>query len=127
MVSIGINMDEDRMEPLLRHLLEYPGVRVARVPFYNDEPKIFQYEASIQTAQSILSRGFGSDFVPQRALHKAVCEAVERGCLSTSANSVLIKGMAADLPGAFVEPQEFQPFTSDQLDSEFYRGMRVSR
>jgi thiazole/oxazole-forming peptide maturase SagD family component len=100
-----------------------------KVPFYNDEPKIYQYIAELHDLPQDVEafRGCGSDISRQAAIHKAVGEAVERTCLQQNKALPLLRCTASDMPHPFIEPQRFQPYSDKQLKSESFRWMRFSK
>lgn len=101
---------------------------LTRVPFYNDEPKIFQYLAELQRAEDGEQpiRGFGSDLVKRSAAWKAAYEAVERSCLIVNDALPAIRCSMDGAPQQFVDPRKFQPFVAAQLKSDAFRRMRFS-
>jgi ribosomal protein S12 methylthiotransferase accessory factor len=100
-------------------------VTFRKVPFYNDEPKIYQYKAELQNNEESVS-GHGTDILKEGALFKAVGEAVERTCLRNFKDLPKIYRTIADMPYPFVEPHRFQPFSAEQLDSKTFHHMQFS-
>lgn len=100
---------------------------VYKVPFYNDEPKIFQYTAEFRGLQgnNPPALGYGSDLNRHSAARKAVCEAIERGCLFGSDHLRCLRRQTSQISGPFISPSLFQPFNPNQLELESYRRMRI--
>jgi thiazole/oxazole-forming peptide maturase SagD family component len=117
-------------ENLLPNLPEFFNTygSISRVPLYNDEPKIFQYVADIHAVQQNMEHtyGYGSDFLNESALLKAVSEAIERTSLIGGNKTLTVRCSSEKRPQNFIEPRHFQPFTHKQLSSDAFKRMRVS-
>lgn len=99
-----------------------------KVPFYNDEPKIYQYVADLRdiTPGGASVRGCGSDPSRHVAARKAIGEAIERACLLDVNSLPTVQSLASDKSHAFVNPRRFQHFSAEQLDLESFQRMRIS-
>jgi ribosomal protein S12 methylthiotransferase accessory factor len=115
---------------MISNLFSHPTfpLSVKKVPFYNDEPKVFQYVAELFgpgfSDQPVC--GYGSDFVKEKAAHKAIYEAIERACLICSDEIQVIQWSIAAMPFPHCDIQKLQSFTKDQLNSKSFRRMRYS-
>jgi len=92
-----------------------------RQPGYNDEPKFFHYLARLCNT-SLFSDGGrveqyagGLSLVKDRAILKALAEAIERYCLSIYRESNLIRGSFRSLGDAALDPKEVVNWSESQL------------
>lgn len=93
----------------------FEQLRVTRVPFYNDEPKIYQYFAELpMEGRSEPFMGYGSDLTKKAARSKAVCEVVERYCLAGVSELPILKRPLTSPPSGAVDPLLFRSFTESQ-------------
>jgi ribosomal protein S12 methylthiotransferase accessory factor len=103
------------------------SISVKRVPFFNDEPKVFQYVAElVNTQNNETIVGYGSDFIKSQAMLKSMGEVIERKCLSVTEGLSIIWGSPNEIKDAYVCPRKFQSFSDAQLSSETFRAMRFS-
>jgi ribosomal protein S12 methylthiotransferase accessory factor len=74
---------------------------IRRLPSYNDEPKLHQYVVEFISAHPSIGKGsdvaYGTAFEKNRALLKALCEAIERRCISGTFNDQMLVGSAIEL------------------------------
>jgi ribosomal protein S12 methylthiotransferase accessory factor len=100
---------------------------VRKVPFYNDEPKIYQYIGELKdSGDGKGTCGYGSDISREIAIKKCIGEAIERTCLQGYSNIPLLQSTTAAMPYSFVEPQRFRPYSADQLKLHSFERMRFT-
>ncbi len=105
---------------------------LVRQPAYNDEPKFFHYLARLCNT-SLFSHGGrvdefsgGLSFVKERAMLKAVGEAIERYCLGIYRDGNLIRGSYGELASTALAPQQVVNWAGTQLASEGFERFRFN-
>src|SRR6185436_79804 len=101
---------------------------IRKVPFYNDEPKIYQYVAELHGSSPGSGRivGHGSDLIRELAIVKAASEATERACLEGDETTPVTRLPVANHAEHFTNPHTFQSFTTHQLNSTAFSRMELS-
>jgi ribosomal protein S12 methylthiotransferase accessory factor len=99
----------------------------SRLPFYNDEPKLYQYVAELRIGSKASKRktefSYGTAFQEETACIKALCEGIERHCLSGRLTGVT-RASALKISGPAVKLQDLVYFTDEQLSRPQFRRFR---
>ena len=97
---------------------------VWRTARYYDEPLLYQYTAQFVSDLSSTDYeryGGGSSFIPEKAYVKAVCEAVERCCISTYQQSDFLYATYSDIRDRAIPIHKVVAFSEEQaLPPEFH-------
>lgn len=101
---------------------------VKRAPFYNDEPKLFSYLAILKDSSELSDGGSvdesagGASLSPEKALMKALGEAIERYCLSIYREKNFVKASYAELRDKALNPSEVISFSPSQLKKRKFKN-----
>lgn len=95
-------------------------------PRYNDEPLLYQYNA-IFTENKLNEWGGGCSFSKEKAIIKAIGEALERYCLGKLPTKKLIKARIKDLNGPFLDPLQVISFSDAQYQQKSFSRFRFDK
>lgn len=123
----GIVQEKNKIKKLLVSSINEAKVikRIYQTAFYNDEPKVYSFSAQLRNTSKITD-GFsvdkfagGSSFSKDKALMKAIGEALERYSLNIYRENDFVWDSYSNLMEKAINPEDFIPPSEFKIKPEF--------
>ena len=100
---------------------------IQKLPWYNDEPKIFSYSVSYKTKHGTdgnIASGFS--FNKEMALIRVLGETAERYCLDNYSSRNVLTSSTKDIKFSHLDPLSIAAFSKNQLKKDSLKKFRVN-